>query len=482
MLRSKSNNKRTNVLKNQYKEEMQKRNSRLDILCESWNSTRVGKGLDTIYAKNKDKARRIALAFENEKQHFKQLKESGIQIRSALGTTPENVLKIIKIGLAQSNRSEFLNEWQLETPEDKFWYIDTVYGSTKRGATEGNLMYEDMKSAMYGTEIDQLSLGNGDGTTTAFVGSFSPAPMIPYTIKLLVNGIIVGSDDGNGNFIGSTIVSSTSTVDYQTGAITINFVTAPANGVPVKIEGNWDSENQANFDEWGSVEIRLRSDRFHARPMPLTYSYSQFFAMTMDSNGLGNAEELLIKRVGDMHAIRKDIRGVEALRRASELNGTVETFNTDPTSAGNDNQYNHAQGLGVKIQSVSAKVYNELKRGSLNKAIMGTQAAAYLTYLKPFVPDDSQEKVAGSYYAGKLGTIDCYVIAEDERTIKTNQILLTYKNSSEDGDVSVACGTFRELSASLEYPEFYKKSSIATIEDTKIINPKFSRLLELQGL
>ena len=485
MLKAKRNTKSKSSNRFSVKEEMKKelllKNNRLDILCEKWNRTKVGTGIDSIYAKNKNKGRSVSLALQTEMSHLRRLKESGVQIRSALGTAPENVLKIIKIGVAQSNRSEFLNEWQLETPEDKYWFIDSVYGSTKRGATEGNLIYQDMDAGLYATETDFITLGTGNGVLTTFTKTFSPTPIVPFSMKILSNKIVIGNDDGSGKIVGIGINSATSSVDYNTGVITVVFTTAPALGVVISAEANFDSEVNSNYDEWGSVELKLRSDRFHARPLPLNYSYSQFFALTLDANGLGDAEEMLVKRVGDTHAIRKDVRGVQALRRAADLNNR-EYFNTDPSSDGDDNNYNHAQSLMVKIAKISGLVYDELKRGTLNKVVMGTQAAAYLTYLKAFTPDDTQGRVSGSYFAGKLGTIDTYVIAADSKTIAANEMVFTYKNSDEDGDVAIAVGMFTELFAQLDYPELYRKSTVATVEDTKSINTKFCRIMELQGL
>lgn len=468
-------------IKEEMKRELMMKNNRLDMLCEKWNRTKVGNGIDAIYAKSKSKGRSVSLALQTEMAHLKRLKESGVQIRSALGTAPENVLKIIKIGVAQSNRSEFLNEWQLETPEDKYWFIDTVYGSTKRGATQDSLIYQDMNAGLYATETDTLNLGTGNDVLTTFTQTFSPTPIVPFSMKLIVNNIVIGNDDGSGKIVGTGVNSTTSSIDYTSGVITVVFTTAPASGVTIGVEANFDSEVNSNYDEWGSVELKLRSDRFHARPLPLNYSYSQFFALTLDANGLGDAEEMLVKRVGDTHAIRKDVRGVQALRRAADLNNR-EYFNTDPSSDGDDNQYNHAQSLMVKIAKISGLVYDELKRGTLNKVVMGTQAAAYLTYLKAFTPDDTQGRVSGSYYAGKLGTIDTYVIAADSKTIAANEMVFTYKNPDEDGDVAIAVGMFTELFAQLDYPELFRKSTIATVEDTKVINSRFARILELQGL
>lgn len=457
-------------------------NSRADRLVESWNRTRVGVKLDRLYSKNPQKARKVALSLEAEAKHLKHLKEEGTQIKTLFSTRPENVLRIIRVGVAQSNRDEFCHEWQLVTPDDAFYFVDTIYGSTKRGATAGDLVYEDVQDN-YATEMNKITLGTGNGATLSFTATFSPLPLVPLSIRILVNGKHVGSDDETGGFTGSIINTTSSAVDYNTGVITVVFTAgnAPANGVLIQAEGNWDSEKSDNYDEWGSVELRLRRSRFNARPMPLTYQYSKMFELVLGTTGVGDAEEMLIKRVGDVHAKRKDTKALQILRRQA-LTNAVTSFDADFSTVGSDNLYNHAQTILQTIEKMSGNLFDDIQRGRLNKMIIGTQLAAFMKMHKLWSSDVTQPRVGGSYYAGKLDDIDVYIAPKNDSTVKNNEALLTYRNPDEDGDVNVAFGVMTELSAALDYPELYRKGSLVTVEDYKPINDKFTRLLTVENL
>lgn len=481
MLMAKTGNKKLKG-SSSMQEHIQNYNMRADMLVESWNRTRVGVKLDRLYSKNPNKARKVALALENEAKHLKRLKEEGTQIKTLFSTRPENVLRIIRVGVAQSNRDEFCHEWQLVTPDDAFYFVDTIYGSTKRGATAGNLVYEDVQDN-YATELNKLVLGTGDGSTLSFTGVFSPLPLVPLSIRVMVGGKTVGSDDEVGGFTGSTLNTTASSVDYNSGAITIVFSAgnAPANGAVVMVEGNWDSEKADNYGEWGSVELRLRRSRFNARPMPLTYQYSKMFELVLGTTGVGDAEEMLIKRVGDVHAKRKDTKALQILRRQA-LTNTITTFDADFAAVGSDNLYNHTQTILQTIEKMSGNLFDDIQRGRLNKMIVGTQLAAFIKMHKLWSSDVSQPRVGGTYYAGKLDDIDVYVAPKDDSTVKNNEAILTYRNPDEDGDVNVAFGVMTELSAALDYPELYRKGSLVTVEDYKPINDKFTRILSVENL
>lgn len=449
-----------------------------DMLVEQWSKTGVGVKLDRLYAKNPEKARRIAFALRNEHAHLKKLKEEGTQIKSVFGTRPENVLRIIRIGVGQSNRANIGHEWQLTTPDDAFYYVDTKYGSTKRGATEGGLLYEDVNGD-YASEVTRTASQTGDGSTTTFTFSFSPAPMVPLSVVLVVGGKKVGNDDGNQGWVGSAI--SSGTINYNSGSVSVTFATAPANGAAIFVEANFDSEVSTNYDEWGSVELNLRRDRFNARPMPLTYQFSKMFELVLNTTGVGDADEMLIKRVGDTHAMRKDAKFFERARREA-LTNAITTFDASFTNAGSDNLYNHAQTLLQTIEKVNGNLYDDIKRGELNKFVVGTQALAFLKMHKLWQGDSSQKRVGGSYLAGTLDGKEVYVAPKSDNALRNNEILATYKNPDEDGDVNIAIGVLTELYAALDYPELYKKGTLATIEDSRTIQPKFFRLIQLENL
>ena len=127
-------------------------------------------------------------------------------------------------------------------------------------------------------------------------------------------------------------------------------------------------------------------------------------------------------------------------------------------------------------------MYDDIKRGELNKFIVGTQALAYLKMHKLWEGDSAQRRVGGSYKAGMIDGKDVYVAPKDDFALQNNEILMTYRNPDEDGDVNIAIGVLTELAAALDYPELYRKGTLATVEDARRVNSKFTRLLQVSNL
>src|ERR1700687_2978313 len=77
------------------------------------------------------------------------------------------------------------------------------------------------------TAVTGEAFGTGNGTLTSFSHSMASKPIQPGTVSISV-GAVTATDDGNGNLTG-TGISAGSTIDYLTGAATVNFASAPAN-------------------------------------------------------------------------------------------------------------------------------------------------------------------------------------------------------------------------------------------------------------
>jgi hypothetical protein len=480
MLTSKSQKKtsRRQITKEDVKRHQLSWRQKGDALVESWNRTPVGAKLDRLYTRDADRARRVAFSLRNEHAHLKHLKEEGNQIKSIFSTRPENVLRMIRIGVGQSNRPNIGHEWQLTTPDDAYYFVDTITGSTLRDGVAGQSPYENMYED-YGTEYDKTTIQTANGSQTTFVFSFPVTPVIPLSVILIAGGKRIAVDNENGGWSGAAL--SGGSIDYQAGTATATFSTAPANGSEVYVEYNFDSENPNNYDQWGDIELRLRRDRFDARPHPLTYRYSKMFELVLNTTGVGDSEEMLIKRVGDTHAMRRDTKFFTRLRRQGASN-PITIFDASFTNAGADNLYNHAQTLLQTIEKVNGNLYDDIKRGELNKFVMGTQAVAFAKMHKLWENDSSQKRVGGSYLAGRLDGKEVYVAPNAERGIRSNEIVGTYRNPDEDGDVNIAIGVMTELFAALDYPEMYRKGTLATVEDMRDISPRFTRIIQLENL
>lgn len=468
----------------QMKEELSAINLKRHILgiklIETWDQTgKHGPGAGLIDLANKDinRAKRTAMAIEMQESHLKRISEDTISTTFSL--RPENVLKVVRIGTANSNRGDFATEYPLMTTDDAIYFINMTYDKTLRGPTQGDLLYENVYPYYAGEEISAKIDDGGAGTN--YAGTLSPASCVPFKFRLVIANQIVAVDDGAGNIVGSVLdTAEINSIDYDTGDFVLNFLVAPGVGVDINAIWNWNSEDSAYYDQFGTVGIGLDKRRFQVRPHPLGYSFTTMTKLVLGTTGLGDAEELLVGAVGDEHAKAKDYKAINKLKMVAMGNPLAE-FDCNFAGIGEISANEHAQNILGKIKSVGATIYDDIKRGQVNKIIAGSQALVYLQKHRLWNDDLSQGRV-GCYKAGRLSDMDVFCTPQDTALINSDQMLLTFKNPEEGIDVSVVFGVLTEIAAALEYPEFKKVGNVASVEDTITVNSKFTRLLELKNL
>ena len=75
------------------------------------------------------------------------------------------------------------------------------------------------------------NVGTGNGATKVFNATFPNIPVQVGSVEVFVAGTQVGSDSGTGIIIGDGLTAST--INYTTGALHLEFLTAPANGAAI---------------------------------------------------------------------------------------------------------------------------------------------------------------------------------------------------------------------------------------------------------
>jgi hypothetical protein len=479
-----------------FKQTVETRVKVADRLVESWSRTTSGAKLADLAKTDKVKARNAALNLQNQAKYMNRMSEA--TIRTQFNTVPENVLKIVRIGTTQSNRGNFLHEWPLITTDDAIYFVDRVYapaeataqtasGGNLRGGTANSRIYETI-APQHATESYTVQVHSGSLAANAAINfTLAPQPIVPLWIQIRKNGALIGRDNGQGGFTSTDPTFNTSTtvsnVNYASGVSTFQFTSALPAGTTVEVEFSWDSEVKDNYDEYGRVDIKVDKKRFNARPFPLGYSFTKMVELTLSSTSLGSAEDILIRAVGDEHAMRKDFQAVRLALSVARGN-PITYFDADHTATGDDNYYNHAQRITTTLKGVGGQIFDDIGRGVVNKLVVGSQLAAYLEIHTAFKVDETQPRVGATYLSGRLGDIEVYVCRSKPSLglIADNQALAIYRNPDEEGDVAIAFGVLTELAAALDYPEFLRVGNIGTVEDKLVINSKFIRLVEVNNL
>ena len=78
-------------------------------------------------------------------------------------------------------------------------------------------------------------IATGDGIDTNFTATLGKTPIVPATVRVFLDDVEVATDDRLGIIVELNSSGVTGTVNYETGALDIDFTTAPATGEKIVI-------------------------------------------------------------------------------------------------------------------------------------------------------------------------------------------------------------------------------------------------------
>ena len=118
----------------------------------------------------------------------------------------------------------------------KAWrdFLAAKYGSVSALNAAWGSNYTAFDSS--GTQVTGESVATGDGSALSFSHTLAKLTPSAFSVQVFVNGVAVGGDIGNGSIYGPNL-ARTSTINYSSGVLNLNFTSgnAPAVGVTITV-------------------------------------------------------------------------------------------------------------------------------------------------------------------------------------------------------------------------------------------------------
>jgi hypothetical protein len=476
-----------NLSESQIKEDQAKRLGERKKLGESLvhgltKRPYFGKGIAEAYSKYPERVINLAFAVKNVEEHLSDLTEA--QISTTLGTTPENILRVLRLGYLNTCRQDAFWEMGLATAHDIFFYLEPKYRKTLRGATAGDIMYESKsyRSVSDTGSWDAAETANGTIKTFTFAPAANEIPISPFTIQLFRNGLLVANDDGRGNIQGTDADSTaiTGTVNYTTGAASVTFTTAPAGGQSVNLEGGIALEKDNDLAITQSVDLSLRAVPFTLREYPITASFSKKLELVLGTSYKVDAQEAYLRAMADELRKTLDIQAFSLASRQAHRNSAASPVVFNMQGAVGEAETNRIQIITRYIDKVGTKIYNKLFRGGVSVIFGGPTATGVLTGHNRW-NDTGAQDANGIYRLGNLGDIPIFRVPVE--ICADTDLVCVYKNRQLPEDVFLMIGTLLPLHVTdkLELPGRNIEFGVASYGDMQILNKGYAEVLTIQN-
>lgn len=491
-----------------YAEKLSEREAKVMKLKEKFANSKglalSSKKLDEMFDKDAKKAEALLLMLENTERNaynnptllqnanqvatMKNLSESRIseamQTGGAMGLMlPTDIVKVVRIGYTNNIAQDVFDVWGMTSMKDSLYKLETIVGSTERGSTASDVVYEKYGEGRYPSTFEREEL-NDEGTQTTYSETLANHPILPFKAMVLVNGEQVAVDNGAGAFVGATLTSGT--INYTTGAVSVTFTSALTSGDKVEVEYAYDFEAESLFNKTGSVLLSLVEYMFSAQLYPLAVEWTRFSEDLMNSKLGMSAKDMLIAGAGDEFRKAFDETCIRKGIMASSWTSGVE-FNTDFSVAGADSSYEHAQSVLNAIISAEGLTYKALGRyADTSNIVCDFDTYSYFTKHRQFVASTPSSKV-GIFKVGELAGRGIYV-APPTVINNANDEGVAYvfgkATQGQNVDAPVSVGSFGGAVSTnpIELKNFNSQMGLGMYLDVKINNKMFATKLTLKNL
>ena len=411
-----------------------------------------------------------------------------------VSTLTPRVVDIVNVFYPQMVANYICDIQALDRQTGEIFIIKTRYSQGAAGVQAGDIVFEKPTDGSYASEwyvygdaeaaaTVELALANPNGGEP-FKDGDDAIPTENYAIRagsvrVYMEGKEIARDYGDGNVQGKGVLA-TSSVDYATGAITLNldetyFADAIAAGAKVSAKASRDTE--INDDTIRSIEFDVLAQPITAQEHPLMSAYSVASQLVMNAHLAIDADELISNQLAGTIRWERDLALIRTVANAAKADASLD-FDCQANGE-NLTLKQRYSSYDVMVSTARGLIQETMGRGTVEYMIVSTtQGLPIVEQIEGFKAAPESKKPVGPYLAGTLrdGTVSVIavpytavnpVMAEDE-------IIFGFKGF-QMGDSAIILAEWVPLyfTPTFQAPNLKNHRGCLSFYDLFVNNPKY---------
>lgn len=429
------------------------------MLVKKWNKRIVA--TESVHGKlNTEKKVALAVTLENTNQRLR-LAESTQP--GSIGQYKRYALDIVNAVVPNLIAYDVCSVQPIDNRVGMINYISYEYGRAKGQAQKDqmfasslNMGQSDMNYSSSRIDMEVVGEANKQTVTT----NVQWTPVVPGSFYVQAEGgTKVGQDDGNGEITGTGITSGT--IDYNTGAISITFNSAPLDEPNVSYNYNNEDAPILNVPE---VNLRITSLPVIAQSRKMKAVYAFDAAYELEKEYGQDIDTLLATEVSGEIAHEIDMELARDIYKMAGAGADLTWSKTMPVGV---NNIDHYDSFYTKLVEGSNTIFGATRKVQPNFIICGLGVASIIQVMRNFTPSGVQ--AIGPHFIGTLGNFKVYVSPD----YPANDFVMGYKGTSFMDAGMFYCPYMPIVSTDLLMTDdFAGRKGWATMYAKKMVNNK----------
>lgn len=280
------------------------------------------------------------------------------------------------------------------------FYLEYLYGNNKGTIQQGTSMNSpftgvDGETNFSNDRILGETVGTGDASTTTFSVNLGYTPVRKKSV-MITAGSVIGADQGDGTITGTGI--SSGTIDYETGAVSVTFTSAPAASVTITADYRYDMD--MTTVGYSQVDLDLKSVSLEAFPRKLRARWLLDAGFELQKMKGIDAESELVTAMSNEIKFEIDGELLKELYAKAAHTG----FTWDCQNPSNSLSYMEYKRTIIDLfTEMSNKIFTSTKRVGANFIVAGINVCNIVETLPEFAAENLGTKsINGPHLVGTL--------------------------------------------------------------------------------
>jgi hypothetical protein len=357
---------------------------------------------------NPDILSNTAILLSNQDTYYSQFDESTRILQ--VGNFDKYAFPMIRVVYPNLIANDLVSVQPMPGPTTLIFYMSIQYGTDKGKINRGDNAF-DPRYGPFGSETYSTDVITGE-QVIATGQQLAYFPIRPGTVKITDAGG-TSTDDGAGNFVGSTTYAGT--INYGSGQL------SAAAGAGFTASYSYD--NEAN-DLIPEVDIAITSAPVQAKTRKLRARYSLEAAQNLNALQGIDAEAEVVTAMSELHKQELDREVINDLRSFAAA-GIVTWDRSVPAGV---SYTEHKLSLVDSMVAGSNLIFAQTKRIMPNWMVIGLNVADIVETLPQFRPSAGAETTQDKTGVIKIGTLRGWDVYKDP-FYPANEWLQGYKGS-----------------------------------------------------
>lgn len=440
----------------------------------------------------------MAKLYENQSRDLQQLSEE--TRTSNVGEFLKYIFPVLRRVFPNLIANEIVSVQPMNGPIGGIFYYELKYGNDKGTIRQGDNLIESFSEHYSDEKVDSELIGTGNGAATNFSSTLDYTPIktgiqnctdpaitgigqqdggavVVFHGEEGTSGYVYGVDDGSGNITGDGV---TGTIDYNTGAISVDFGVAPAADVAVNSTYIYDTECNSTIPE---VDIDIQLCEIKAKTRKLKALWCSEAADDLRAfHGL-DAEAELVAGLASEIALEIDREIIQDIRSGA-LASNVAAFDAAVPATG-ITQTDHYRTLVTVLTKLSNRIHRLSIRGPANWVVTSPEVSTIIEQLgtlgdfRPLYAPANADVLAApeqpqSFGVYKVGTLQNKWNVYKDVKFQANEMLMGYKgqNFVDAGYVFAPYIPLQVTATFLDPDNFQFRKAMRTRYATKLVRPE----------